>query len=330
MKTDYIEALKGHLASPKARTVTPKFTPIIINTFDVPVSVVWLTPEGYQDVSTMKTVAPGCGVAMRVGKDDVHFEGDCFLVTSRDTGGFMCTVKLVAPDAKAHPKNGYIVGPHDLVQPGDIGPLPEPTPDQPIPNDSPRVVVGASSFKKPADDKGGKGHYHHFRIVREQFWHRASNSYSLAPGEERTVNLTTTSGRQQMSSEEKTVQKSLDLGAAVGWGPISASISSSLSSTTTGFQQMTISEQSTTYVSTVLKNDSTVARTVLYWQLIDIVTVFDFDGKAVSSVSQAANPTLAKSYPPSDKTLPAGRPPQTLPPLYPERLLRATAYRMQA
>lgn len=323
MKSDYIQALKGTLASPKDRTATPKFTPRIDNAFDIPVSVVWLTAEGYQDVSTMKTIAPGCGVSMRAGKDDVHLAGDCFLVTSRDTGGFMCAVKLAAMNAKEHPKNVYIVGPHDLVQPGDIGPLPEPTPDQPIPNDSPRVVVGASSFKKPADDTHGKTHYHHFRIVREQFWHRGANSYSLAPDEERTVNLTTTSGRQQMSSEETTVQKSLDLGVAVGWGPISASISSSLSSTTTGFQQMTISEQSTAYVSTVLKNHTTETRTVLYWQLIDIVTVFDFDGKAVSSVSQAANPTLVKSYPPSDKALASGRPPQTLPPLYPQRLLRA-------
>ncbi len=311
MNKDFEKALRGELCSdPTGDPKTVEFR----NHFQVPVTLVYLDKKGFQDVSTMRSLLPGRGATFKARRP-----GDYFLITAADSGAFMC-VQKVTPEDKH-----YAFGPKDLVQPSDVGPIPEPNTAAIIPNDSPRVVVGCSEYRKKAGNKA------RYRMTREQYWHRYANSYSLAWGEKRQVSLTTQSGRQQTSSKEETFVSSFDLGASIGWGPISASFSSSLSSTTTGFQQVTITEQSTSYVSCTLENTNTDdkdkgALLVFYWQLIDVISLFDENGRPAGSVSQAANPVLVKTYfmnqlkPPPLLDAKGERVPD--PPLYPERLER--------
>lgn len=68
--------------------------------------------------------------------------------------------------------------------------------------------------------------------------------------------------RQETSSVQETVAKSLDMSVVVGWEPISASVSASLNATTTGFQQVVVTEQTTTHISPQL-TDTDADRTML-------------------------------------------------------------------
>jgi hypothetical protein len=330
MKQIYIDALKGDLPSPAPAGKTA-LTFNLTNHFEVPITAVYLNTNGLQDISTLRDFNPG----------DSHgfypaYPGDYFLITAKATGGFMCVATVPDPAGSAPAGGGsslfaaedkkkggnsgqgngkssvaHTVGPADLMAPNAIGPLPAATADILIPPDSPRVVVGCARIKK---DK---------YLVREQFWHRQSDSYSLAPGEKRNISLTTQSGRQSTSSEQTTVLKSLDLGLDIGWGPISARFSASLSRTTTGFQQVTVTEQSTAFMSLQLHNtDPKNTKVVLCWQLIDMIGVFDQDDKAISTVSQAANPVLSVSYDLPNDTPPAQDETEMPPPRMPWRVER--------
>jgi hypothetical protein len=114
----------------------------------------------------------------------------------------------------------FTIGSADLSSPGDIGPVPTPTQDVLIPNDSPSILVGAG---KPLV-AGGEGSY----VTRAQFWKRSGDSISLAPTEEVTTGYTSSTGLQETSSDTETVAKSVDASLSAGWGPVSASLSASL------------------------------------------------------------------------------------------------------
>lgn len=180
----------------------------------------------------------------------------------------------------------------DFMDPGDVGPIPEPNVDRPVPMDSPRVVVGCG--KVPSGNL----------VVREEFWRLTSDSYSLGPDEERAVSYTQITGMESTTSVQDTLAESVGVSASAGWGPVSASVSASLSGTTTTFQQVTLSSQQTTFVSRTL-TASQEPRTVLYWQLTDVLTVLDAEMVPVASAITAFQPVLNRSYDP--RRLPAPR-----------------------
>ena len=109
---------------------------------------------------------------------------------------------------------------------------------------------------------------------------------------------------QKTTSEQTTVAASLGISASAGWGPISASVSTSLSQTSSTFQQVTLTEERTSFVSDTLENKTDKPRMLLIWQLTDIVTVFEGNGVPLSSiVSRNAPNVIGGPYDPN--SLPA-------------------------
>jgi hypothetical protein len=129
-------------------------------------------------------------------------------------------------------------------------------------------------------------------VTREQFWHCTGESYSLAPGESRTVSYTATHGMQESSSDSETTNASVGVSASAGWGPFSASVSASLSESSTTSQQLTVSTQTTSFVSSSYVNLGEHSELNLFWQLTDIATVYDSTGLPLSSVVSGEAPTL--------------------------------------
>ncbi|MFE5909050.1 hypothetical protein ACFQ6B_08180 [Streptomyces wedmorensis] len=168
----------------------------------------------------------------------------------------------------------------DLLDPDDIGETPVPSRSVIIPPNGPRVLVGVGVLQKDRF------------VTREQFWQRLPNSYSLAAGEEKVVNYTQTQGMQESSSDTKTVTGSVSASASAGWGPFSASVNASLSKSSTKSQQVTVSTQTTSFTSNKYSNDTSHSWMCLFWQLTDVLTVFDDTGTPLSSVISARGPSV--------------------------------------
>ncbi|HEX8396556.1 MAG TPA: hypothetical protein VF644_03975 [Pyrinomonadaceae bacterium] len=177
----------------------------------------------------------------------------------------------------------------------DIGPIPQPTKDIIIPPNSPSVVVGQG--------KASNGN----PITREQSWQRMPESYTIATGQTRTVGSSTTSGMTQTTSDQITVSSSISSSASAGWGPISASVSASLSQSSTSMHSLTVSEQNTNYESSTLTRSETetTALMILRWQICDTINILDASGTTptyapIASIVSLLLPSVVQEYNPSD------------------------------
>ncbi|WP_328941788.1 hypothetical protein OG259_09100 [Streptomyces sp. NBC_00250] len=168
----------------------------------------------------------------------------------------------------------------DLLDPDDIGETPVPTGSVIVPPHGPRILVGTGTLQK-----------NRF-VTREQFWQRLPNSYSLAAGEDKTVDYTQTQGMQESSSDTRTVTGSVSASAGGGWGPFSASVNASLSQSSTKSQQVTVSTQTTSFTSNQYSNDDSHGWMCLFWQLTDVLTVFDETGTQLASIVSATGPSV--------------------------------------
>ncbi|MDQ6661231.1 MAG: hypothetical protein M3Z24_09735 [Chloroflexota bacterium] len=201
--------------------------------------------------------------------------GDILLIVAAHSGGFFAVIELTNPSqTKLTITSDY------QSDPNDIGPVPKPTKQVLIPPDSPRVVVGCGNI-------AGQN-----SVVREQYWRRLPDSYSLAPGATKEVSYTVTSGMQSTTSQQDTISTSLGLNVSGGWGPISASISASLSTNSTTFQQQTFTSQTTSFTSTKLTNSTKVPQTLLLWQLTDVVTIFDAKRVPLGCIITGGEPVI--------------------------------------
>ncbi|MFF3089842.1 hypothetical protein ACFVRB_33085 [Streptomyces nojiriensis] len=190
----------------------------------------------------------------------------------------------------------------DLLNPNNIGTIPKPNVHVLIPPDSPRVTVGCGNLPTGCT------------VAREQYWQRLPNSYSLSAGARRQVSYTVTSGMESTSSDQDQFSTSVTGSASAGWGPVSATVSASLSANSTRFQQVTTSLETTSFVSQECVNaQQEVPETFFYWQLTDVLTVFDPSGTPVSSMIYGSQgpavidgPHHPRSLPPRplDKVLP--------------------------
>jgi hypothetical protein len=183
------------------------------------------------------------------------------------------------------------IGPVDLSEPGDIGPVPVPTSEIVIPNDSPAILVGCGQ----ARDAKGIATY----MTRSQFWKRSGDSITLAPNEEVMTTYTSTTGIQETSSRTDTVAASLNASVGAGWGPVSASISAGLNTSSTSFQQYVSTQTDTRFESRTYKPDTSDTRMIFRWQLYDVVTVTKADPtdpKVLAQVTTAQHPDVVKVY----------------------------------
>lgn len=265
----YQKALNGTLASPSPQVESPIQ---VTNKLPISVNIVWLNYQGQQVFYV--TLAPGKTQTINT------YVGQYWMATVAATGSLAAVFEVTTKSKNQK----YPVGIDQLTPPNSLGKYPEPNTETYIPADSPRVLVGCGTLSNGT--AAGNA------VIREQFWERLSDSYCLAAGEERVFSTTTTAGKQQTSSTQKDVTASLGLSTSAGWGPVSASISSSLSASSSSFQQVTVSEETTSYISDKLTNTNNYAVMYLRWQLTDVITVFNSSGVALSSLIMAENPVL--------------------------------------
>lgn len=181
---------------------------------------------------------------------------------------------------------------NDLVSPNDIGDPPSPTAQMLIPADSPRICVGIATHQP-----GQPGSWN--VLLHEQYWKRDPSSFSLAPQSTRLVSTSHTSGRVDTSSNEQSVSETLGTSLSVGWGPISASISASLSKTETTSRSVSLSESDSLALQETYENKSEFNEVIIFWNLVDVYTWISTQSAvptqlAVVELQQA--PTLVRRY----------------------------------
>lgn len=295
-----IQLLEGKLVSPFERT---RIGVTFNNQLPIPVRIIFIPYIGFP---TIPSGDPNLDGITEDGADIpaettlsnlILAKGWYFKIINKLTGGLVQVLYEGSPLWRAG-TSVVNLSMGSLNRPNDAGPIPLPSVDYNdaqifpdtlrqthstvlLPTDSARVVVGL-----------GKASNHNL-IVREQYWERHPDSVCLAGGEKRTVSVTTSQGKQQTSSSSDTVSASIDASASAGWGAASASISSSLSATSTTFQQVTITEETTSYVSVELHNRHDEPIMFLRWQLNDVITIFHKEHhKPIASIIQAEAPVV--------------------------------------
>ncbi|MFG3054504.1 hypothetical protein ACGFZP_26580 [Kitasatospora sp. NPDC048239] len=295
MNETYRTALCGTLVSPPKKAMAEI---LIFNDLSVPLDFFYVDQSGELCGRTDGAWTAGLpGLLLEPNGGNLLVTGDCWadsywVAKSHYSGAFAAVLQNL-PGKSTLSFTGA-----DLLDPNDIGPIPEPSADMLIPQDGPGVLVatgvvqhGATSRSPvtlPEGDQAGLG----VAVTREQFWHCTGESYSLAPGESRTVSYTVTQGMQNSSSETDTTNASVGVSASAGWGPFSASVSASLSESSTTSQQLTVSTQTTSFVSNTYTNLGSYPELNLFWQLTDVATVYDKDGLPLASVISGEAPTV--------------------------------------
>ena len=259
-------ALAGHLVSPAEGGL---FTCTITNQLDVPLDGYVVQQNARQ---VYRRTIPAGGSVSANPQDGAHW-----VFRSAPTGSFACVITF------ASGTTSYVIDDASLTAPNDIGPLPRPNSQMVVPCASQSVMVGCGRL--PTEN----------HCCREQFWSLIGKSYCLAVGESSVVNSTLTTGVQSTSSSEQTVSASVTGSAQAGWGPTSASISASLQGSNTVNQQLSVSAQTTRYISDKLENKGSSTAMVLMWQLRDIVYVYDRTGVQLASIDQSQNPIMIAS-----------------------------------
>jgi hypothetical protein len=156
----------------------------------------------------------------------------------------------------------------------------------PIPPDSVPYLVGVGRYRPESDA---------IVFAREQFWHKAPESFGLPPRSSLQKILRQTSGRTASSSTSEQVTTDLSLTAGAGWGPFSAAASASLSTTSQRTDTVTIREESASTVVQTFINESDAAVVVCLWQLVDRIRVFK-GGASVANVDNGLIPLIPMSY----------------------------------
>ena len=218
-------------------------------------------------------------------------DGDVIVIRAKSTGGFITAFTC------ASNKKEVVIGPTSITLPNRIGNIPKPNAKSLIPPNGMNIVVGVGRVY--VGQENNQAVYN--SIVKEQFWQRMPDSYSLFPGQTDTISMTTSTGRQSVSSSNDQIAASVNASAHAGWGPIGASISSSLSMGSSTFQQVTMTEQQQTYRSKLCENKTDKPQIYFVWQITDIVTVSSPGGEVLSTlVSVEAPAVIYGPYDPSD------------------------------
>ncbi|HET9650035.1 MAG TPA: hypothetical protein VFP34_17645 [Microlunatus sp.] len=289
-----LAALNGALASPTATVVSGSATTSLTvkNGLPVDVTLLLLDPDGDRvGWSTAAQIAAGRppitngadGMTVKASTSapvTSWYAGGYLVALASATGSFVC---LLGPLPTAGMTSLSITS-DLLLQPNGIGPMPTPSDGVVVPPDSPRVLVGCGV-------RAG------IPVVREQFWHRTSDSTPLAANEVMTYSTTVTNGVQDTTSSEDQLSTSIGLSGSGGWGPISATLSSTLSMSSSTFQQVVTTSESTTYNMSTINNNPGESSFLLYWQLTDIVSVLDGSGHPTASVVTGVPPVLVAKHP---------------------------------
>lgn len=281
MQENYIKALNGTLCSTKTGSVWNELS--LVNNLPIPLTI---SIVGYSGRHRAPHKIPANGETSANNWNDGHYA----VVNSAYTGGLVTVVKPTANNETMTIKTT------DLTLPNDIGPIPQATPAMWIPPNTPRTVVGVGTIPNQNN-----------LVIREQYWELQPSSLSLAANEIQTATYTVTSGKSTTSSTQESITTAVSASAGGGWGAVSASVSASLSASASATQQVTVSEQDSSYHSKKFENGDKAAM-YLMWQLMDVVTIIEADnGDPKGSIVTAVQPTIVQGpyypTPPSKEDL---------------------------
>ncbi len=112
-------------------------------------------------------------------------------------------------------------------------------------------------------------------VIREQYWIALTSSISVAPGETKQCAYTVSTGVSRSETDSKSIDASGSVSASAGWGPLSGSISASLSVSSSKTQTVELREETTTSVVETYTNDASSTKTNIYinWQLMDRISL---------------------------------------------------------
>ncbi|GAA1758806.1 hypothetical protein GCM10009747_17050 [Agromyces humatus] len=199
----------------------------------------------------------------------------------------------------ASPADTHTIG-SSLLQPVNNPGLPgepgiRPTPQNagsPLPADSPPVLVGAGWL-----DNG-------FVVVRSQFWRKSDDSTSLPGCSSLNVTTSQLNGLTTSSSEMGVTATQVGATASAGWGPISASLSASMSRSSSTSSEVTITEETEATLVRELRNETTAGEIVLFWQLIDQYAIQAPGFTLKAMIETAIPPSIPVAYDTSGGTFP--------------------------
>jgi hypothetical protein len=285
----YMAALAGTLQS---APTGPNMPVTVWNNLPLDVRISYVTQFGAQ--ANMGLIPAGYAAVVEASP------GDYFMLSTVATGSMAGVITISQGTSMA------FFDPSDLLGPNDVGAPPAPNQQYVLPLDTPRALVATGVV-------GGQN-----IAMREQYWMRAPDSFSILPNEKQDISSTTTTALQRTSSNLDTIAASVGASASAGWGPVSASVSASLSRTSTRFQQVTVNTERTTYSADHIEGTGDNASYFLKWQLMDIVTVIaPGTGAILSSMVTGQAPILIAGPYSVDALPPAAPRPASAPKPYP-------------
>lgn len=219
---------------------------------------------------------------------------DRFLVSLASSGAFITAIELCSEGT-----TNIIIDSKTLIPPNHIGDPPKPEKGMLIPTDSPKICVGIGF---PTGNSAAPK----VLITREQYWKLSSESHVLDKDESRTVSFRTQYGVQDTSTDQKMIESSLSLDVGGGWGPIQASISSSLNVSSSTTHSISVSTNTEKYESLEKSNKDGCVTLCLLWQLMDVISIFKDPAafwKCDASIIIATQPCILRTYPMSDFVL---------------------------
>ncbi|MCX7287334.1 MAG: hypothetical protein NTW20_07170 [Rhodobacterales bacterium] len=193
--------------------------------------------------------------------------GAPFIVRTADTGSFvMASIMPAVPSTAGDARHQFLKVP--MFKPNQI-PAPKAPKDQStIPSDMPSILVDCGLIDLKGGSKGV--------VLHEQYWRVGPNSFVLLPGQQKTISSEQVSGVTDESTSHESLSESLDLSVGGGWGPISASISASLSHSSDTSHTRRLQSQTRNQVEDMVANaDVSKSINVFFWELVDRYVVID-------------------------------------------------------
>lgn len=161
-----------------------------------------------------------------------------------------------------------------------------------LPSTTPKIYLSTSVKKITPKDGDGKT----LTLRHCQYWRKNSSSYAVPKGVIKRTIVEHSAGVTKSSSTQETLAISLGLDVSAGWGPISASISASLSYSSTTANGLILQDEVITTAEDIVRNISDVDGVVVYWELVDSVTIEE-NSNILASFDNAQSPPVSRSYP---------------------------------
>jgi hypothetical protein len=220
--------------------------------------------------------------------------GETVILRQSVTGGRIGTAKVQTVSAPNGAKYCLFFEPEDLHNPNEIGNPPDPTTDILLPRNSDAISVGFGMLPVSQGQQATYGTS--LNVVHEQYWRRSSQSYTLAPREQKTVIIRQTTGVTMSSEQSSELSAMVSGSASYGLGGFSAAVSASLNYSSSHSEMQTLSsERVTTMEGSVHNIDPDKEVSIFIWELVDLYHLYNAKKHIVLESVQA--PAVIKVYP---------------------------------